>query len=214
MQRFPRLALVGLMLVGNAVLAAQSQDGPTIPKLSDVNPELLKLVIADQWDRGMDMFSGRQVKSPESLDWQRIGARDAERKKAVRSLLASGQIQSGREYQFAALVFQHSTDDADLQTAHVLATTAVAKGDQQARWLSAASFDRLLWNLSRPQVFGTQFKQDPQTNKWTMDPYDRESVSDPVRAAWCVVGVAEQERILKALQSGAGTPSTGIADCK
>jgi len=34
-------------------------DNPTIPTLPDVNPELLKTVIADQWDRGMDMFGGR-----------------------------------------------------------------------------------------------------------------------------------------------------------
>ena len=213
--RMSRLwALAMLLLAGSPVLTAQSQDGPTVPKLPDVNQELLQLVIADQWDRGMDMFSGRRVKTPDTLDWQQIGARDSERKKAVRSLLASGRIHSGREYQFAALVFQHSADPADLHTAHVLATTAVAKGNPHARWLAAASFDRLLWNLNRPQVYGTQFKQHAQSNRWTMDPYDRESLPDPVRAAWCVVGLAEQDRILKELQSGGGNPSTSVADCK
>lgn len=206
--------LAVLVVVSGSALRAQSQEGPTVPNLPDVNHELLKIVVADQWDRGMDMFSGRQVKAPESLDWQQIGARDVERKKAVRSLLSSGQIKGGREFQFAALVFQHSADAADLNTAHILATTAVAKGNALARWLAAASLDRLLWNLNRPQVFGTQFKQDAQTSKWTMDPYDRESIPDPLRAAWCVVGVAEQERILTGLQSGAGNPSTSVLDCK
>lgn len=206
--------LVAVLLVGNAVLAAQSQEGPTIPSLPDANQELLKLVVADQWDRGMDMFSGRQVKAPESLDWKQIEKRDAERRAAVRAMLKAGQIQTGREYQFAAILFQHSARHDDLQTAHILASTAVAKGNQQARWLAAASFDRLLWNMNRPQVFGTQFKQESQTAAWTMDPYDRESIADALRAAWCVVGLAEQEEILKTLQSGGGNPSTSVVDCK
>ena len=213
MDRLGRLVAL-LWLIGSSVLMAQSQDGPTIPNLPDVNHELLKLVVADQWDRGMDMFSGRQVKPPDSLPWEQIEKNDAERRAAVRALLKAGQIQTGREYQFAAILFQHSANVEDLQTAHVLASSAVAKGSQQARWLAAATFDRLLWNLNRPQVFGTQFKQDPQSKAWTMDPYSRESIADSLRAAWCVVGLPEQEAILKRLQSGAGNPSTGIADCK
>jgi hypothetical protein len=207
-------SLIGLLLVGNSILIAQPQDGPTIPKLPDVNQELLRIVIEDQWDRGMDMFSGRQVKLPDSLDWNQIAKRDAERQVTVRTMLKAGLIQSGREYQFAALVFQHSEHPEDLQTAHLLASTAMAKGNQAARWLAAASFDRLLWNMNRPQVFGTQFKQDSHTRAWTMDPYERESVSDALRAAWCVVGVAEQERILKDLQAGGGNPSTSVLDCR
>lgn len=206
-------ALLVVLVVGTCALAAQSREGPTIPDLPDVNRELLELVAADQWDRGVDMFSGRQVKSPESLDWQQIGARDAERKKAVRALLSSGRIRSGREYRFAALIFQHSGDPADLAMAHVLATTAAVKGNAEARWLAAASLDRLLWNLDRPQVFGTQFTQDPQGG-WTMDPYDRESIPDTIRAAWCVVSSADQARILRELQSGTGTPATNIPDCR
>jgi len=205
--------LIAALLVCSAVPAAQSQDKPTIPNLPDVNPALLALVVADQWDRGMDMFAGRQVKAPD-LDWKQIEVRDAERKTAARAIVKAGQLQSGRDYQFAAMLFQHSADPTDLHTAHILATTAVAKGNAGARWLAAASFDRLLWNLNRPQVFGTQFKQDAQTSKWTMDPYDPDSIPDALRAAWCVVGHAEQERILKALQSGAGGPSTSLVDCK
>ena len=206
--------LAVLLIVGSPMLIAQSPEGPTIPNLPDVNQQLLKLVIADQWDRGMDMFSGRQVKTPDSLDWQQIDKRDGERRAAVRVMLNAGQLQTGREYQFAAILFQHSADPDDLQTAHLLASTAVAKGNRGARWLAAASFDRLLWNMNRPQVFGTQFKQDSQTKVWTMEPYARDSVADAIRAEWCVVPAAEQEGILKNLQSGGGNPSTSVVDCK
>jgi hypothetical protein len=41
------------------VLSAQTTISPTIPNEADVNPELLKLVILDQWDRGSDMFGDR-----------------------------------------------------------------------------------------------------------------------------------------------------------
>jgi hypothetical protein len=203
-----------LLLAGAMSAPAHAQEGPTIPNLPDVNKALLAIVAADQWDRGMDMFTGRQVKSPETLDWPQIHTRDAERKAAVRRLLQSGEIQSGREYQFAALVFQHSTETSDLSTAHVLAATAVAKGNPLARWLAAATFDRLLWSLDRPQVFGTQFKQESQTQRWTMEPYDSASLPDAARAAWCVVALSEQQRILKGLQSGSGGPSTSVVECK
>ena len=95
MDRLGRLVAL-LWLIGSCVLMAQSQDGPTIPNLPDVNHELLKLVVADQWDRGMDMFSGRQVKPPDSLPWEQIEKNDAERRAAVRALLNAGQIQTGR----------------------------------------------------------------------------------------------------------------------
>ncbi len=213
MWQAPIRALNALLLGCAVSTTVQAQEGPTIPSMPDVNKALLAIVAADQWDRGLDMFTGRTVKSPDTLDWKQIGARDAERKAAVRQLLQSGDVWTGREYQFAALVFQHSADPADLQTAHVLASTAVAKGNPLARWLAAATFDRLLWSLVRPQVFGTQFKQDAQ-KRWTMEPYDSATVPDAVRAAWCVVALPEQQRILKALQSGGGNTSTNVADCK
>jgi hypothetical protein len=163
----------------------------------------------------MDMFSGRQVKTPDSIDWPEVQKRDAQRQAVARSILTSGQIQSGREYQFAALLFQHSSDSGDLQTAHLLAVTAVAKGNGGARWLAAATFDRLMWNTNRPQVFGTQFKQVPGSeSKWTMEPYEREALPDSVRTEWCVRPLSEQAAVLAALGKGQGAGSTSTAECK
>src|SRR5688500_7194196 len=83
-------ALVASIVLCQAASMAQSPEVPTVPNLPDVRQELLKLVVADQWDRGVDMFSGRQVKAPESLDWKEIERRDAERRAAVRSMLNAG----------------------------------------------------------------------------------------------------------------------------
>lgn len=186
--------------------------GPTIPPLKDVNPELLRLVIADQWDRGNDMFGKGQVRDPRTLDGKAIAARDDQRHKAVRRLLAAGQIQTANDYSFTSLIFQHSDRPQDLLLAHVLSVTAVAMGKKEARWMAAATMDRYLQTLGQPQVFGTQFfrmKDQP----WTMDPYDRTAISDAERAVWCVVPLARQNEILAEYQKGGGG-STQIENCK
>jgi len=188
---------------------------PTIPTLADVRPEILRLVIDDQWDRGNDMFSGRQVKTPDASDWQAIAERDRQRQSAIRALLAKGQVETGREYYFAALVFQHSSSAEDLTLAHVLAVTAVIQGNKSARWLAAATLDRYLQTEKQPQVFGTQFQRQGDNPRWTMVPYDRAAVPDRVRALWCVVSQSDQDRALEDLQAGRqGGANTSVMECQ
>src|SRR5215213_2993857 len=165
--------LVGIAGGGDGQTLPNPPQSPTIPTLADVRPEILRLVIDDQWDRGNDMFSGRQVKTPDASDWQAIAERDRQRQSAIRALLAKGQVETGREYYFAALVFQHSSSAEDLTLAHVLAVTAVIQGNKSARWLAAATLDRYLHTEKQPQVFGTQFQREGDNPRWTMAPYDR-----------------------------------------
>jgi hypothetical protein len=206
------IGTVAIAGVAKAQQPSSAPASPTIPALNDVKPELLRLVIDDQWDRGNDMFSGRQVKSPDTLDWNAIAKRDGERESAVRSLLAEGQIETGKEFRFAALIFQHSDTDAGIALAHVLAVTAIINGDAGAKWLAAATLDRYLQRQKQPQLFGTQFTQ--QDGQWTMAPYDRATVPDSVRRLWCVVPQAEQDQGLKGLREGTGGANTSIGDCK
>jgi len=192
--------------------APVSTDGPAIPTIPDVNPEILRLVAEDQWDRGHDMFTGRQVRPPDSLDWEAVARRDAERQAAIRALLADGHIQSAGDYRFAALIFQHSAKRENLALAHILASTAVAKGGP-AKWLAAATLDRYLHALEQPQVFGTQFIAGDQ-GAWTMEPYDQTAVSDRLRAEWCVIPVDEQRRILEDLRKGGPLRPTSLPECR
>jgi hypothetical protein len=170
---------------------------PTIPSLPDVNPQLLRLAVQDQSDRGNDLFSGKQLKTPPNLN---IPKRDAERQAEVRTLLSEGKVHTGRDYYFAAL-FQHSEQFESLPLAHILAVTSLAKGNKSGRWLSAATLDRYLWPIKHPQVFGTQYQTVPD-NRETMEPYDRIFISDKIRAAWVVDSLAEQEKSLKDFQKG------------
>jgi len=191
----------------------EASDAPTVPALNDVRPEILRVVIDDQWDRGNDMFGGRQVKPADHLDWQAIAQRDQQRQLSIRSLLAEGKVQTGREFHFAALIFQHSAAADDLTLAHVLAVSAVIQGDPSAKWLAAATLDRYLQNQKSPQVFGTQFGKDSDDTKWTMDPYDRKALPDSVRALWCVISQSDQQEALKALQEGKGGANTTVREC-
>jgi hypothetical protein len=182
---------------------------PTIPNLPDLNPRLLRLAIQDQSDRGNDLFSGKQVKTPQNLD---VPKRDAERQAEVRTLLSEGKIKTGRDYYFAGLIFQHSESSENLLLAHVLAVTSLAKGGKSAGWLSAATLDRYLWSIKHPQVFGTQY-QTGADNKETMEPYDRIFISDKIRAAWGVNWLTEQEKSLKDAQKD-NAPTSSTPECK
>ena len=97
------IGTVGIAGVAAAQQSSPAPASPTIPTLNDVKPKLLRLVIDDQWDRGNDMFGGRQVKSPDTLDWNAIAKRDGERESAVRSLLAEGQIETGKEFRAVSI---------------------------------------------------------------------------------------------------------------
>ncbi len=53
-----------------------------------------------------------------------------------------------------------------------------------ARWLAAASKDRELMALGKPQLYGTQFKRgaDGKVVRWPVDP----SITNAERARWHV----------------------------
>lgn len=184
---------------------------PTMPKLPDANPEMLRIVLEDQWDRGIDMFGARPIRPPDLHD-KTVAQRDEERENAVRQLLDAGKLTSGTDFWLAALVFQHSIKPEGVLLAHVLAVTATAKGNINGKWLAAASLDRYLWDTNQPQVFGTQFKKDAE-GKWTMEPYARKVVSDSERAMWCVAPIADQQRIFEEFQAGKPPSSTTLKDC-
>jgi hypothetical protein len=207
--------VVGFVSTAAGQTTPQTPQSPTIPTIKDVKPEILRLVIDDQWDRGNDMFGGRQVRAPDTLDWQAISERDEHRQAAIRALLAKGQVETGREYHYAALIFQHSSSPEALTLAHVLAVTAIIQGDSSAKWLAAATLDRYLQNDKQPQVFGTQFLRQGDNLQWTMEPYNRAAVPDGVRKLWCVVSQPDQDQSLKDLQAGrSGGANTSIRECQ
>lgn len=214
------MRLLGILLLAVALTAqAQSsvspviQAGPTIPPLKDVNPQVLKLVVEDQWDRGNDMFGKGQVRTMKDVDGAVTAAHDDARHKAIRTLLAEGKLTSARDYSYASLIFQHSGDPGDLMLAHLLSSTSVAMGGSD-KWMMAATLDRYLHSINQPQIFGTQFFTADGGHTWTMEPYNRSTLTDAERALWCVVPLAQQAQALENLQKGNQAFTTTLIPCK
>lgn len=144
------------------------------------NPELRALFVADQADRVPQTAPG---------DWQLVSQRDRERQARVRELLDAGALRSGRDYYHAAMVYQHAEGADGVQLAHELALIGACLGDADSRWLAAASYDRLLMNLERPQRFATQYRSN---SEGVLKLYEVSAgVTDAMRAALNVPTLSE-----------------------
>lgn len=185
-----------LMTLGTmAVLGAQ--------KAQKTAPTINKLLDADQKDRQGAM-------SLSQAQWKVISERDAERRKIVHQMLESGALKTGEDFEDASVIFQHGDKPQDYLLAHVLATTAMAKGDANARWIAAATLDRYLQSIKQPQVFGTQYKwteMNPKPHGATQAPYDKDLLSDALRRESCVATYAAQQKNVAAMAQGKDFPS-------
>ncbi len=117
---------------------------------------------------------------------------DEERELAARRLLANGDLKNGKEFREAAVIFQHSRQPDDYLLAHTLAMIAVSKGDGDSIWIAAASLDRYLMAIRKPQIYGTQFMTPPGQHA-TQEPYNKNLISDELRKQLHVPSLAEQE---------------------
>lgn len=154
--------------------------------------EMTAIFEADQNDR-----------KAEKIDWSQVSAADERRRTRTQELLDSDALQSGEDFYHAAFVFQHGDLADDILKAHVLATIAVARGKPAAVWIASATLDRYLHRIGKPQVLGTQYKLS-QGEPVTQEPYNKTLVSDSVRKALHVPGLAEQEQQRLRLQARNG----------
>ncbi len=133
---------------------------------------------------------GDRRPGPAGIDWTVVAPRDAARRQRVKELLEAGEAKVSVDFYHAAMVFQHGEDVADYRRAHELASKAAEldPGNRRARWLAAASRDRELMKLGKPQLYGTQFRKvDGAWELYQTDP----SVTDEERARWNVPPLAE-----------------------
>jgi hypothetical protein len=166
----------------NQTYSFEQESGPP-------NPEMAKIFEEDQ-----------EVRLPSKTltkeDWDVIDKSDAERRDATRKLLAAGQLHTAKDFGAAAFIFQHGETPDDYLLAHTLATIAIAKGDTGSTWIAAATLDRYLQSIAKPQIYGTQFvtrSGEPATQ----EPYNRVLISDALRHALGVPSRSSQEEQLK-----------------
>lgn len=159
------------------------------------NAELAALCAADQADR----------QTLEGADWEAISARDAAREARVHAMLEENTVRTPRDYFNAALICQHSSEIEGIQLAHELSMISAAMGGgETARWLMAASYDRLLNRLKEPQRFGTQYLS--QNGEPVSLGEVRPGVTDSMRAALHVPTLAEakaREAAMRAMTTSA-----------
>jgi hypothetical protein len=138
------------------------------------------------------------------------------RRAEVRKLLEEGKFSSGEDFSDAALIFQHGRTAEEFLFAHVLAVEALTRAGSADKWLAAATLDRYLQAVNRPQIFGTQYPGDkaagntpkPQVDphvlniQRTQQPYDAKLLPDSVRQGFCVPDVSQQEKNLAIFNTG------------
>lgn len=185
------LLLAAIMAVSSPPSAATAPRDPcradavSLPADPASNAEMTALYDADQADRA----------NAAKIDWNVVGPRDRSRRARTAALIAAGRLKTGDDFLHAAFVYQHGDSPEDILTAHALAIAATARGRPRASWIAAASLDRYLQRIGRPQIYGTQFVK-PGT-KWTQEPYHRELISDALREASCVPAMAAQREQLE-----------------
>lgn len=89
------------------------------------------------------------------------------------------------DYYHAALVFQHGVKPSDFKKANKLAKKSMEMGEERAKWMYAASMDRWLLSINKPQKFGTQFIQQKGKDWELSQPIDK-TTSDKERAKYNV----------------------------
>lgn len=137
---------------------------------AEVSEELARMFAEDQSDRTM-----------QPIDWEQVGPRDTARLARVKQLYHGQAIQTGEDYSHAAMILQHSPSAEDHLLAHEFCIAAISQDGEKAKWftlwLAAASEDRFLMNIGRPQRFGTQYRvNDGIASVYETDPEMEDSL--------------------------------------
>lgn len=159
----------------------------TVPEVTTDNPEMAKIFEEDQKPR-QDVMTGKTAP-----DWAAIEKGDQARRTQTHALLDAGALHTGHDFQRAAFIFQHGDGPNDYLLAHTLASIAMSKGDADAIWIGAATLDRYLQSIGRPQIYGTQ-TLTPEKKPPTQEPYDRTLISDDLRRELGVPSTASQQK--------------------
>jgi hypothetical protein len=161
--------------------AAQTKQDAYVATL---NQELFEIHQVDQADRQA---------GPSGIDWSVVHPRDLARQKRVREIVAAGEAKTSADYYHAAMVLQHGDhpEDYELANAWCMRALELDPSNENAKWLAAASKDRYLMSLDKPQLYGTQFKKVDGT--WVLHPVDP-SITDEERARWNVPPLAEARK--------------------
>lgn len=194
----PRTPVPGLVLHRIEAPATLSLwDGDPLPIVRDF-PDNAQMAAMFKLDQEMRMVDG-------PIDWKVVSAKDEEHRLRTLELLEAGALHTGADFERAAFIFQHGGDADSYLMAHIMATTAMKLGEPGAEWIAAASLDRFLQSIDRPQVFGTQSLGMPGEDGdviWSFGDYDEDMITDEIRFHHSVPPLPEQKARLEARKNG------------
>jgi len=157
-----------------------------------MNKELKKIYEDDQADRLSPEARGSSDMSNKHFR-EYVVPRDMERQNRVFEILKDDSDFDAEDYYNAAMILQHSEDKQS--EAVPLAKKSMELGFERAKWLYAASYDRMLVANGKKQKFGTQFWH-PNDGEITPRPVDEET-TDEERAKYNVPPIEEALKALK-----------------
>jgi hypothetical protein len=164
------------------------------------------------------MFVEDQSENPSNITEAEHNRHGDARRLEIRGMLAKGEIHTAQDFHDASFIFQHGEVADDYLLAHILAIEAVIKGDDSSKWIAAATLDRYLQIIGKPQVFGTQYPADPNAPRKpgeqqdpksqilqvarTQNPINPQFLPDSLRLAFCVPNLEQQKKNLAELNAG------------
>jgi len=178
------LAMFSILESGLSSIAAGNTDTPS---------ELKQMYEQDQSER----LAARN--NPLKGDWSSISKHDEAHRVKVLKLMRENKIQTGDDYYYAAMIMQHGATMDDYVLAHLFSCAAAQRGKRDAIWLSAASFDRLMISMDRPQYFSTQYFANQGEAYAIKNPNNTSLLTDEVRKAFNVPTLAETDARLRKL---------------
>ncbi len=180
------------IFLGLGLTLTASLRSPQDSASSDVSEILRQMYEDDQAVRAEDW----SVFTPEQF--AELHRADGERRSEVLAIVADDALRTGDDHYYAAMILQHGGRPEDYLLSHVLATVAGFEGHKTAKWLAAASLDRYLQSVERPQIFGTQYLQ--AGGETTQDPIDAQLLPDSVRRRYGVPSAAESAQQLESMR--------------
>ena len=186
-----RLAALLVVLLVAGCTAASNGEIATPP--AD-NPTLAQIYAEDQADteRNAVRFDGGERPTRAMLaNLPAELAEDVARFVVVDSVRAAGGIRTANDHYHAAMVYQHGADTTSYRLAYEHARRAVERDPDhaEAKWLSAAAWDRYLDESGRAQWYGTQYRCEDGVRR--LLPVDEGRVTDDERVALGVPTLAE-----------------------
>lgn len=118
-----------------------------------------------------------------NIDFGKLFENDRKRRVEVTRIIKEQGLHTSSDYFHAAMIFQHGETIEDYKMAFSLAwmSTFLDPENKTAKWLTAATWDRIHTSKGLPQWYGTQFFKEAMDSPWVLEKVHESAVTDDER---------------------------------